>query len=491
LLKLNTELYSKDNHLIYSIGLLFILSLSIGFFINQQYLLLLPIPLIAIYLCIYRPVFYALILCFLIPFSIFIDDIGGGFGISIPTEPMIWLLFTFYVLKLFIVGKIHWQKLKMPLVLFLVINLVWMLISVLASSMPMVSFKYFIGRLWFVFIFYFFLLDVFKNPNVIRKFLSYMLYGTFLIVLFTLYKHSKEDFARGWGYDIMKPFFQEHTMYSAYVSFFVPIALLFSTRGGLFNFKFAHRLFFLFIFIVLILGIIFSFTRASWISLLAAAVFYFFIEFKITFKQILSLLFILSLIGFSKQDQILYSLEKNKQGSADDIEAHAQSVSNITTDPSNLERVNRWHCAVLMFKERPIFGFGPGTYTFQYAPFQRPENLTLISTNSGDLGNTHSEYFNALSETGLLGFISWIGLFLSSIWLGLSIIYKSTNPMWVKSLAKAVLLGLFTYYIHAFLNNFSDFDKIAAPFWGFLAILSALKFYHSNDNINNKIDNVV
>ena len=175
---------------------------------------------------------------------------------------------------------------------------------------------------------------------------------------------------------------------------------------------------------------------------------------------------IITLVGFIKQDQLLYSLESNKQGSADDLESHAQSVSNITTDPSNLERVNRWHCAILMFKEKPITGFGPGTYTFQYAPFQRPEDLTLISTNSGDLGNTHSEYFNALSEMGLIGFLSWVGVFLLSISLGLSIIYDTNKLPWQKSLTTAVLLGLITYYVHALLNNYSDFDKIAAPLWG-------------------------
>jgi hypothetical protein len=40
------------------------------------------------------------------------------------------------------------------------------------------------------------------------------------------------------------------------------------------------------------------------------------------------------------------------------------------------------------------------------------------------------------------------------------------------------MLGLFTYYVHAFLNNFTDFDKIAAPFWGYLAIITGLKLYH-------------
>jgi O-antigen ligase len=135
-----------------------------------------------------------------------------------------------------------------------------------------------------------------------------------------------------------------------------------------------------------------------------------------------------------------------------------------------------------MFKERPVFGFGPGTYTFQYAPFQRPENLTLISTNSGDLGNTHSEYFNALSEMGLIGFLSWVAVFLSSIYLAMGLIYHPSVLPWVKSLTTAVMLGLFTYYVHAFLNNFTDFDKIAAPFWGYLAIITALRMYHHQHN---------
>ena len=189
------------------------------------------------------------------------------------------------------------------------------------------------------------------------------------------------------------------------------------------------------------------------------------------------MLFVVAAVAFIKQDQILYSLESNKQGSADDLESHAQSMSNITTDPSNLERMNRWHCAILMFKERPLLGFGPGTYTFQYAPFQRPEDLTLISTNSGDLGKTHSEYFNALSDMGIIGFITWLGVFLASIFTGMQVVYDETKDPWKRSLAKALLLGLITYYVHAFLNNFSDFDKIAAPLWGFMAVLVALKYY--------------
>lgn len=467
----------KDLKVVYGLGSIGLIIGLTGILIDVYELALAPLAIGMVFLCYYKPAFYVLLICFLVPLSIFIDDVGGGFGLSLPTEPMIWLLFIMYVFKSFVSGKLDVKILKLPLMVFILINLFWMMVTSFTSTMFFVSMKYFLARLWFVGVFFFFLIKIFENRNFIRRYLSYMLYGTFIVVAFTLMKHANEGFSRGWGYDIMKPFFGDHTIYSAYISFFIPVAVMFALRGNWFKFTAWHRIFFAVIALVLIVGIIFSFTRASWISLIVAIVFYQMIKFKIRFKHLMGLLGIVIVIGLLKQDQILYSLESNKQGSADDLESHAQSVSNITTDPSNLERMNRWHCAILMFKEKPIFGFGPGTYTFQYAPFQRPEDLTIISTNSGDLGNTHSEYFNALSEMGVIGFLSWLGVFLASIYTAMQIIYDEKKLNWEKSLATAVLLGLITYYVHAFLNNFSDFDKIAAPLWGYMAILVAIKYY--------------
>jgi hypothetical protein len=41
------------------------------------------------------------------------------------------------------------------------------------------------------------------------------------------------------------------------------------------------------------------------------------------------------------------------------------------------------------------------------------------------------------------------------------------------------LIGLITYIAHGFLNNFLDMDKIATPFWGFMAIIVALEYHYS------------
>ena len=177
--------------------------------------------------------------------------------------------------------------------------------------------------------------------------------------------------------------------------------------------------------------------------------------------------------GVIKQDELLYNLEANKQGSSDELEGHVKSVSNITTDPSNLERINRWKCASRMVSERPIVGFGPGTYVFQYGPFQQSSEMTIISTNTGDLGDAHSEYFSAMSETGFPGMMLWIGITLLTMASAFRIYYQSEDRK-VRITTLIALLGLVTYYTHAFLNNYSQYDKIAVPFWAFTAVIVVL-----------------
>ena len=95
-------------------------------------------------------------------------------------------------------------------------------------------------------------------------------------------------------------------------------------------------------------------------------------------------------------------MEQNRQNSSATLAEHVKSISNITTDDSNLERLNRWNAALRMFREKPVFGWGPGTYMFKYAPYQRSTDKTAISTDFGDLGNAHSEYIGPLAESGYL-----------------------------------------------------------------------------------------
>src|ERR1700741_5654528 len=96
-------------------------------------------------------------------------------------------------------------------------------------------------------------------------------------------------------------------------------------------------------------------------------------------------------------------LGRNNTDSDGDFMANIESMSNISTDVSNMERLNRWNCAIQMFQDKPYLGFGPGTYQFLYAPYQKSSMKTVISTNFGEKGNAHSEYLGPLCEQGFIG----------------------------------------------------------------------------------------
>jgi O-antigen ligase len=209
------------------------------------------------------------------------------------------------------------------------------------------------------------------------------------------------------------------------------------------------------------------------VSIAAAAGLLVLLLFRVKLLTLISSGLILAAFLFSIQDQLLIKLERNTQDSSDDLAEHVESISNVSSDASNLERLNRWNCALAMFSERPLMGWGPGTYQFVYAPFQNSQDLTIISTNNADGGNAHSEYLGPLAEQGVAGMLLMITLVLMVSALAFRLFY-SLESYELKIVVVSTYLGLVTYFIHGILNNYLDTDKAAIPFWGFIAILVSI-----------------
>ncbi|MES1182054.1 MAG: O-antigen ligase family protein, partial [Flavobacterium sp.] len=144
----------------------------------------------------------------------------------------------------------------------------------------------------------------------------------------------------------------------------------------------------------------------------------------------------------------------------------------IQTDASNVERINRWSCAVRMGIDEPVFGFGPGMYQFEYGRFQLPTDLTNISTFHGNKGHAHSEILGALAESGFPGMLLAVVFMFSAIGYGLNVIYNTKDP-YRRWIAYAALLGLVSFYVHGFFNAFLDTDKMAILVFGSIAVIIA------------------
>jgi len=233
-------------------------------------------------------------------------------------------------------------------------------------------------------------------------------------------------------------------------------------------------------------SLVLSYSRAAWLSLFLSLILGVIIYMRIKFRYLfIGGIIILSLL-FIYRFEIIDRLEKNRQDSSVKLNEHIRSVTNIATDASNLERINRWKCALKMFKEHPIIGWGPGTYQFKYASFQMAKDRTIISTNFGDWGNAHSEYFSAAIDSGFLGLISFLLLIYFILSTGI-FVYHSINDNNLKILIWSILVGLMSYLIHGFLNNFLDTDKANVPFWTFTAIITTLHLYIKQKNYQYSI----
>lgn len=461
------------------IGLLYLISL--GFVLANSWLITkdkfeliaLPIGLFVILIAIYRFQWLFWMVLFFVPLSVPLKEFSIGLDINmfLPTEPILAGMMIIFLFRLALDGGYDRKVLNHPLTRIILLQLVWILITTITSTMPLVSVKFLLSRLWFLTVFYFLAVQFFKNPLNIRRYLwTLMIPLAGIIVVITLKHASLGLFDQKASNPAVDPFFNDHTLYGAILSMFLPVAAGYVIQSP---FKVWMKAGAFIVLSLLLTGLIFSYSRAAWVSVAGGIVAMLIILFKVPGRTVMLGFAILVALFLMFGKSVLMKMEGNRQDSSDNLGKHIESISNISTDASNLERLNRWSCAFRMFEEKPVLGFGPGTYMFQYAPFQKSSEETIISTNAADGGNSHSEYLGPLSEQGLIGGVLMLALVIASIVIGVRAYHKQTNPE-LKMIAITVLVGLITYYLHVTMNNFLDTDKASAGVWGFIAILVAL-----------------
>lgn len=428
----------------------------------------------AVYFAIYYSEWTFLSLAFLTPISVNIEEWTDSFGLFVPTEP---LLFGFMLLFLMLQLRkpiIQPDIMKNPIIWAVAFYLFWVFITSITSTHPVASFKFLLARLWFIVPILLFGTYIFRDIRNIKRFIWLFVIGMMIAIIYTLVVHASYRFGEKEGHWVMWPFFKDHTIYGAIVALIVPLVF------GLYWYKkhtpLVQAIIIGFITVTL-LGLYFSYTRAAWLSVIAALGVWALIQFKIKFRLIAFVSVIAGIVLFFSWDAIQMEMERNKyEHTTEEFGERLQSATNVTTDASNLERINRWSCAIAMFEERPFFGFGPGTYAFEYARFQEPENLTIISTNFGDAGNAHSEYLGPLAEMGTIGLLSMLLIVAAIFYKGITLYNRwPQEDREIRVLLLSMILSLTTYFVHGILNNFLDTDKAAVPIWGICAMFIALE----------------
>ena len=450
--------------------LLYLLSLSLPFF----------------YLLLYKLDMLVFIMVLAIPLSVKLT-LGGGVVVSMPAEVMAGLIAVFYIVyRLLSPFRMNGRIFRHPITIFILIDISWLIVCTLFSEMPVISIKRIIVRGAFLIVFFFVFSVLFiELKNIARVWILYGI-GLVVAVFSTLYNHSFYGFIKAVSFMMTKPFYNDHTLYATCIAYVMPVLGVVIAMPEKFGIKKKFRILIFLILCVLFTGEIFSFSRAAWLSIAVAILITLLVVFfRFRLIHFIFLTLISAGVVYHYWAYIYDYVEKvDAVSRSANTEEHMKSVMNIQTDVSNLERINRWQCALRMFRDRPLTGFGPGTYQFIYGKYQIKPEMTRISTLHGDKGNAHSEYLTYLSETGLPGFINFNLLILSAIYTAIKIFRKNRRKE-VRWLAIAMLTGIITYFFHGLFNSFIDTDKASVLVYGSFAALVVMDIYHKDSNPEN------
>lgn len=482
---------NRETYWVYLVSFLFIAINAIFTALEFYYFSLVPLALLVILVTVYSMDKLIYLAVFVIPLSFQLSSLvsGSSLNLALPSEPLLAGILIIFPMKYLYERNFDRRILYHPVSIAIALNLVWIFITAITSSMPLISFKFLVSRLWFIVAFYLIATQIFRKIGQVRVYTWMYALSLLIVIVYAWFRlvplGLMNQQAAHW---VVQPFYTDHTSYGAVLAMLIPVftGFVLTLQEKSLVRKVSNWV----VLIILSVAVVFSYTRAAWVSLVGALAVFIVIRLKIKFVYLAFAGVLVLGFLYTQRTQIIIQLEQNRQDSSEDLVEHVRSISNVATDVSNLERLNRWSCAWRMFGEKPVFGWGPGTYMFQYAPFQLEKEKTPISTNAATLGNAHSEYIGPLAESGVLGTLSFLAIVIATLITGLKN-WMSIKDRNIRILSLSLVLGLITYYLHGLLNNFLDTDKASVLFWGFTAAIVAIDVYHRKDAADAAQQNAV
>ena len=431
--------------------------MAVGLFLvvkkNTYLFFALPVVLGVLLLYIFSLDKVLLLTAFTVPLSINLKALEAGLAISLPAEPLLIGIMVLFFAKMLYDGKYDKRISHHPIAIVIYCMFAWMLVTTITSEMPVVSLKFILSRLWFVVPAFFLCAILFKKPKNIHWFIWLYIAALCIVCVYTIIHHAQFGFDGDSAHWVMTPFYNDHTAYGAALAIYLILALTYVFLPGI---KTSRRLIIIGVVALLSVALVFSNCRAAWLSVIAALAVLICVLLKIKFRWIATVVVVLVGLFLAFQNQIIDALEKNNQDASGDLVENVQSITNISTDASNLERINRWQSAFRLFNERPVFGWGPGTYQFVYAPYQMSK-----------------------AEQGIVGSILVLILVIVTVYHGMKA-YKRCKNRQAKTLVLGATLAFISYFVHGLLNNFMDTDKLAVPVWSLAALIAAIDVYYAD-----------
>jgi O-antigen ligase len=376
----------------------------------------------------------------------------GGFALAVPSEPMIVLALVGWSLRLLSGGSFTLAPSPLHLPLAMLAGAA--LLSAVVGKFTGVGLKAWGVAAGYVAFGY---LYIASSPWDTRRRERWYLLLVASAVVWALYGFLRlcvVGISSSNAYGAARPFFTEHGTYAAFLAMLLPLPLLLSLeRRGSARWVWGAA------FGIILLGVVFSFTRAAWLSV-AVVLPLVLIAWASRGRRWSRLALPVAAIALS-------FLAVVAVGAGERLTRHAGTIAE-SENVSNLERLNRWMAAMEMAKEHPWLGVGYGSFADVYPAYRRKTIVTELAYRH--MG-AHSEPLRLLAEMGVIG----LG---AALWfLGITFaagVRAARGPDETGLAALAILAGLGTYAVHGLFNSYLGIDKVSVPFWMGLGALAAL-----------------
>ncbi|MBK6929594.1 MAG: O-antigen ligase family protein [Saprospirales bacterium] len=414
----------------------------------------------------FRKVFYLMLAC--IPFSIEIE-LPGGLSTDLPSEPLMWLLTLAGGAWFLRHGQIlDGRLLRHPVTLALLAHLAWTAVATVSSTDVLVSFKFLLAKGWYVLVFYFLAAHLLKTERDFKQLLWWFFIPLLLTVLSVLARHAPHGFSFQEVNYVMGPFYRNHVMYACLLAIFIP----FAWYGAYWYRRYSGPWWVLATGIaLLVLGINFAYTRAAYVALAAAIVIYWVIRKRFIRGTLLVFGIVVAgvLASVTSRDNWLEFAPDFERAVTHTRFDNLQDATTKLEDISTMERVYRWVAAAYMIQDRPLTGFGPGNFYFNYQKYTVSSFKTYVSDNPERSG-IHNYYLMVTVEQGIPGFLFFLLFCLTVIFKGQQI-YHRTAEAPQRRILVAALLSFMLIVMLMLMNDFVETDKIGSLFFISAALL--------------------
>lgn len=343
--------------------------------------------------------------------------------------------------------------LNLPIFIYLLI----LFASAIHSTNPAISFRHIIFKTIEYLLLFFVTVEI-LDRRILKNILVVLVFSVTLVGIDGIYQYfTKHDFLRNREMAIPEIRKRIHGPFMMPTDFGNYIVTLLPLVTGISFIKFKNKwlkLTLIAISLLLFICLVLSVSRSAWLALFLATFFALvlgnrrFFIFSILLITIVLVSF--PLLSYVAKNRIIHFFEFNEGGGFS-------------------QRHFLWKMGLNMFEERPILGQGLGTFMYNFERF-KPKDYPA----GWEISYAHNCFLQIASETGILGFLSFITMITILFFVSIKILIGIKKNVFYYHILSGLLIGIFAYLVGSTFDTNLYSLPLAVLFWFFVGLTAGV-----------------